>query len=188
MREKIRWLFRCAGTSGLPAVILAGVLLTAAGPCYGWHGYVTKVYDGDSLRVKKGTGFVEIRLYGIDAPEHGMPYSNRARRYLRNRTLKKTVTIEPRDVDRYGRTVALVKSQGSLVNRELVANGLAWVYPRYCKEQPLCREMTRDQEKARRQRWGLWRDKNPVSPWVWKHENHRSKRRYRREYRFPYWR
>jgi len=176
--------FRAGGSVFIALLILG---LCSAGTVYGWHGYVVKVYDGDSLRVKKGNGFVEVRLYGIDAPEHGQPYADRARRFARSRLLKKTVTIEPRDVDRYGRVVALVKSQGSLVNRELVARGLAWVYPRYCLEQPLCGEMRKDQDKARRRRWGLWKEDRPVSPWQWKRE-HRSERRRNREYFLPYWR
>lgn len=133
-----------------------------------WHGYVVKVLDGDSLQVKRGNRLYEIRLYGIDTPEYKQPYGNKAKRFTKNRTWKKTVTIEPRDVDRYGRIVALVKSEGRLVNSELVGDGLAWVYPMYCKEQPLCREMKKGEVRARKQGRGLWKEKNPVSPWEWK--------------------
>ena len=135
---------------------------------YGWHGYVVKVLDGDSLRVKKGNAIIEVRLYGIDCPEWGQDYGNKAKQYLKRKINKKTVTVEPKDIDRYGRTVALVSSSERLMNRELVREGLAWVYPKYCREQPLCSELKKLQQKAKAGRRGLWREKNPVSPWYWK--------------------
>ena len=135
---------------------------------YSWQGYVVKVLDGDSLRVKRGREIIEIRLYGIDCPEWGQDYGNRAKRYTKAKTYQRTVTVEPRDVDRYGRIVALISSSGRLVNRELVRNGLAWMYPKYCKKQPLCSELKKLENKARNRRLGLWRAKDPVSPWQWK--------------------
>jgi len=153
-------------------LVVVGILFSAFGlfcnTALAWHGYVVKVLDGDSLRVKRGNKFYEIRLYGIDTPEYKQSYGKKAKRFTKSRTYKKTVTIEPRDVDRYGRIVALVKSQGRLVNRELVRDGLAWVYPKYCLEQPLCQEMKKEEARARRERRGLWKEKNPLSPWQWK--------------------
>jgi endonuclease YncB( thermonuclease family) len=58
--------------------------------------------------------------------------------------------------------VALVRKQGGLLNSELVRNGLAWVYPRYCHAQPLCTELELLERGARRQRLGLWREKAPM--------------------------
>ena len=84
---------------------------------YSWQGYVVKVLDGDSLRVKRGREIIEIRLYGIDCPEWGQDYGNRAKRYTKAKMYKRTVNVEPRDVDRYGRIVALVSSSGRLINR-----------------------------------------------------------------------
>ncbi len=154
--------------------IVAGTVLLCLLPfsaAYGWQGYVVKVIDGDSLRVKRNGGIIEIRLYGIDSPEWGQAYGNRAKRHLKSRVSHRTVTVEPRDVDRYGRTVALVSSSGRLMNREMVRQGLAWMYPKYCKEQPLCSDLRRVEEDARARRTGLWREKNPISPWHWKWQN-----------------
>ena len=138
---------------------------------WGWNGYVVRVLDGDSLRVKRDGTMVEIRLYGIDCPEWGQPFGDEARRYTAAKLHGKTVSIEPKDIDRYGRVVALVSRFGFLMNRELVREGLAWMYPRYCKEGPLCSEFKQLQEKARKSGRGLWRTGNPVSPWQWKWEN-----------------
>jgi endonuclease YncB( thermonuclease family) len=142
---------------------------------YAWNGYVTKVLDGDSFRIKKGRKTVEVRLYGIDSPEWGQAYGNRAKRYLKAKINRTTVRVSPRDVDRYGRTVALVSISGRLMNRELVREGLAWMYPRYCKEQPLCSELKKIQRKAMAGGHGLWRDKVPVPPWQWR-QKHKKKR------------
>jgi len=46
--------------------------------------------------------------------------------------------------------------------------GLAWVYPRYCDEEPMCSWWDRLQEKARDNKVGLWADKDPVLPWEWR--------------------
>ncbi len=154
-----------------------------------WHGLVVKVLDGDSIRVRRGNRIVEIRLYGIDAPEYGQRYGDRARYFLRSLLLRKTVSVEPVDVDRYRRVVALVKIHGRLANREMVREGLAWMYPRYCKRKKLCSELKKLQERARKQRRGLWKDDHPLSPWEFKRRKHAgSPVRTHREYRFPYWR
>jgi endonuclease YncB( thermonuclease family) len=153
---------------------------------YGWQGQVVKVLDGDSIRVKKGRKIVEIRLYGIDTPEWKQPFGNKAKKFTRAALRGQTVVVKQRDVDRYGRVVALVWSSGKMVNRELVRNGYAWKYSRYCHQQPLCSELGRLEAEARRRRLGLWRGKNPVSPWQWKRENKYAHSRSKtRSYRYP---
>ncbi len=134
----------------------------------GWHGYVVKVLDGDSLIVRKGNRDYEVRLYGIDAPEYGQKYGEEAKRFTKAQTYKKTVTVEPKDVDRYGRIVAVVKSRGTLVNRKLVQDGLAWVYSRYCLDKTLCSAWGKEQKRAKAGARGLWKDKNPLPPWQWR--------------------
>ena len=136
-----------------------------------WEGVVVKVMDGDSLQIKGGAGTVEVRLYGVDAPEYKQPYSNKAKQFVRRMAGGQKVSVEKMDVDRYGRLVALVSVGDRLVNRELVRAGLAWYYPRYCRRQPLCGELAELEVKARQQKKGLWRDPAPVSPWEWKRRN-----------------
>lgn len=145
-----------------------------------WQGVVVKVLDGDSIRVQRGNKVHEIRLYGIDAPEYGQPFGNKAKRLTKTLVFKKRVTVQAVDVDKYGRIVALVRWQERLLSQELVHAGLAWVYPKYCKQQPLCREMVNEQSRAKKLRRGLWRDRHPVSPWQWKRITKGSKRGNRR--------
>ncbi len=171
----------------LAIVMTITIISPRCGWC--WHGYVFKVLDGDSLRVKKGGKVYEVRLYGIDSPEYGQRYGDQAKRFTKARAYKKTVSIEQKDIDSYGRIVALVKSEGRLINRELVKNGLAWVYPQYCRDQKICNPMEKDEKKARKAKRGLWKDKDPLPPWKWRQSKREgSPLRFHREYRFPYWR
>ncbi len=147
--------------------VLAGLLMTA-GISWAWTGTVVKVIDGDSLVVRGPRGTVEIRLYGIDTPEYRQPFSNKAKQLSRRLVYRREVQVRQKDVDRYGRVVAVVSIDGTTLNRELVARGLAWYYARYCREQPLCRELESLEEDARGRGAGLWRDRDPTAPWDWK--------------------
>ena len=144
------------------------VLFLPATNAVAWEGMVVKVVDGDSLRVRRDETMHEIRLYGIDTPEYRQAYSNKAKQLTKRLAYGQRVIVEEKDVDRYGRIVALVTSRGRLVNRELVREGLAWYYPKYCRDQPLCGELRQLEEKAKKQRRGIWQDANPVSPGEWK--------------------
>ncbi|WP_319588704.1 thermonuclease family protein [uncultured Desulfobulbus sp.] len=149
-------------------LILLFFLLWAS-PAIAWEGTVTRVLDGDSLRVNQGGQIVTIRLYGIDSPEYGQAFWRTAKDATSHLVQGKIVTVEPFDTDRYGRIVALVGVRGRSVNGELVRLGMAWVYPHYCKAQPLCRNLEELEQVARVQELGIWKDRNPVPPWVWKH-------------------
>ncbi len=137
-------------------------------PAYAWEGKVAGVLDGDSVRVKNGGRVYEIRLYGIDSPEYGQFCWQEARDLTKGLVLGKIVNIKPMDTDRYGRIVAQVWQQGRLINSELVRNGFAWVYLRYCQTQPLCSDMKLLEETAQKQGRGLWREKSPMAPWLWR--------------------
>jgi micrococcal nuclease len=144
------------------------LLVLWAVPAIGWEGKVVRVLDGDSLRVRQGGRIVTLRLYGIDCPEYGQNFWRESKDAAEDMLRGKKVTVEPMDTDRYGRIVALVGSEGRLVNRELVRRGMAWVYPRFCTAQPLCRDFKKLEQAARARKIGLWRDDRPVPPWIWK--------------------
>ena len=87
----------------------------------------------------------------------------------------KTVDVETVDVDRYKRTVGIVRlPDGSVVNQEIIRAGFGWVYAAYCKK-PMCLEWKRLEGEAATAKLGLWKDKNPVAPWEWRKEQ-RNKR------------
>jgi len=138
-------------------------------PATAWEGTVTRVLDGDSIRVRQGEQLVTIRLYGVDSPEYGQACWQEAKDGTSDLVQGKMVTVEPVEMDQYGRIVALVGVRGLSVNGELVRRGLAWVYPHYCKAQPLCRGLEELEQAARTGKRGIWRERRPVPPWVWKH-------------------
>jgi len=152
-------------------ILFFGLFLWAAS-AFAWEGTVARVLDGDSFRVRQGGQLVTIRLYGIDCPEYGQAAWREAKEGVSDLIEGKKVTVEPMDTDQYGRVVALVGIRGRSVNGELVRRGLAWVYPRYCKAQPLCRGLDELEEAARTERLGIWRDRQSVPPWVWKRGKH----------------
>ncbi len=67
-------------------------------------------------------------------------------------------------IDRYGRIVGRVYVDGINVNRELVAQGYAWVYRRYSNDA----ELLELESGAKQKGLGLWADPNPIPPWEWR--------------------
>jgi len=153
---------------------VAAVWLLMFGNAQAWEGIVVKVIDGDSLKVRRDGRIVELRLYGIDAPEYRQPYSNKAKQHAKRLVFQQMVTVHEKDTDRYGRIVALVTSRDVMLNREMVRAGLAWYYPKYCRDQPLCGELMDLEDRARKERRGLWRETDPVAPWDWKRQQKSS--------------
>lgn len=90
-------------------------------------GVVTRVVDGDSVWVTPaGAKPIAVRLAGIDAPELCQPWGPEARDALRDRVLGREVTLEPRGHDGYGRLLATLRLDGSVVNAQQVEDGNAW--------------------------------------------------------------
>jgi micrococcal nuclease len=85
----------------------------------------------------------------------------------------KTVEVEPKDVDRYARTVALISVDSQSLNEALVKNGLAWLYQKYCKE-AFCEDWLNLEIIARYGKIGLWSESNPIPPWEFRHGNTKS--------------
>ena len=125
---------------------------------------VIGIADGDTMTVLVDQRPVKIRLANIDAPERRQPFGTRSRQSLSELCWQKDATYETQDVDRYGRTVAVVYCNGVNVNRAQVERGMAWVYPKYNKDETL----PGLQERARAERRGLWADSEPVPPWEWR--------------------
>lgn len=126
-------------------------------------GRVVAVADGDTITVLRDREQIKIRLYGIDAPEDGDPYSRVAKRRTSDLVLGREVRIEVAGTDRYGRLIARVTTDdGRGLGQQLVRDGLAWWYSKYA---PRDAELERLEAEARSARRGLWADQNPVPPW-----------------------
>jgi micrococcal nuclease len=123
----------------LLAVLLSFILLVCSVHAQTITGKVVGVADGDTITVLQDRTQYKIRLYGIDCPESGQDFGNRAKQFVSGMVYGKQVQVIQKDMDRYGRVVGMVYVGNTCVNEEIVRAGLAWVYHRYCKDS-FCQE------------------------------------------------
>lgn len=119
------------------------------------------VIDGDTLTALVGGHLETIRLEGIDAPEKGAPYSQKAKSLLAELVFHKSIVLIGVGRDRYNRLLARVLVDGLDVSAEMVKAGLAWHYRKYSDDPVLDLE----EEKARVSKRGLWGLPDPRPPW-----------------------
>lgn len=146
-------------------------------------GRVVKVSDGDTVTVleeREGDKTqVKVRLDGIDAPEKSQPFGEYCRKNLAAKVAGKEISVRVRKLDRYGRSIGNIEFQGGgSVNLQQVKEGCAWFYRQYAREHERSeRELYEAAEsKARADKVGLWRDKEPEAPWEYRRKNRGKKR------------
>jgi endonuclease YncB( thermonuclease family) len=156
-------------------LLLLGLLLALLAPVRSGalelHGRVVRVVDGDSITVLDAARReFKVRLAAIDAPERGQPFGQVSRSNLSDLVFGEMVTVEVDKVDRWGRLVGRVLRNGVDIGMEQLRTGLAWHFRRYADEQPpaLREAYAAAEAAARAARVGLWRDAEPVPPWVWR--------------------
>ncbi|MBB4721711.1 endonuclease YncB(thermonuclease family) [Xanthomonas euvesicatoria] len=146
-----KWLLKLLKWWALSVLVLVALPVSAAELV----GRAT-VTDGDTITV----AHQRIRLWGIDAPESAQqcnahdgsawPCGRRAAAALDGYLLDKTVHCQPKDTDRYGRTVAECFVQGQSVNAWMVRSGWAVAYRQYATAFEV------DERLAQQQRRNLW--------------------------------
>ncbi len=125
---------------------------------------VTHVGDGDSFKANLGVFPIEVRLYGIDAPEYTQNYGKEARNALAKLIENKDITMQALETDPYDRAVAIVYlPNGKILQEELLKNGYAWLYTYYCKE-AICKDWKKLEQEARNKKLGLWVDPKAIEP------------------------
>jgi len=72
----------------------------------------------------------KIRLRAVDCPEKHQDFGTKAKHITSILVFAKVVGVDPVTTDCYGRTVAFVRVGDSLVNEELIRQGLARVFTR----------------------------------------------------------
>ena len=144
-------------------------------PClsWAWSGKVIGTADGDTITVLRDNEQVRVRLYGIDCPEDGQAFSKKAKQFTSKMVFGKVVEVKVMATDRYGRTVAMIYADKTLLNEELVKAGLAWVYWKYC-HQPICETWKGFQIGARMDKRGLWAEPNPIAPWEFRRKKRKK--------------
>lgn len=149
---------------------LSIAIIFLAFPCVAvsaeFQGKVVGIIDGDTIKVLRDGQQVRVRLTAIDAPEKGQPYGQKAKQFVIDAVARKTVTVKYESLDQYGRILgAVILSDGTNLNHELVAKGLAWWYREYAPENVT---LIRHELEARRAKVGIWSEPNPIPPWEWR--------------------
>ena len=166
------------------ALVTAGLLaVSGASRSELLQGRVVGVTDGDTITVlDPAANRHKIRLGGIDAPETGQPYGNVSKQSLAKIVFGRTVSVDVRKIDAYGRLIGNVRvmdsdcdgcNEAPDVNYAQVMSGMAWWYREYANEQPED-EQSRfaiAEDTARSRKIGLWRERSPIAPWVWRHHD-----------------
>ena len=124
-------------------------------------GYVVKVSDGDSFMIKSYGKKIRVRIYGIDAPELKQRYGKEAKKYLEDLILGKKVELKVLYEDRYKRKIARVYCDDREINLEMLRSGNVWFYEYHAKNE---KEYRKVYEEAKKEKRGLWKDKNPENP------------------------
>ena len=134
-------------------------------------GKVVGITDGDTFTLlKEDSTTIKVRFHGIDCPEKSQPFANVCKKYLSDLIYGKTVSLQKNGIDRYGRTLAIVFIDTINVNETLLSTGFAWHYKSYDKNS----KWSDLEINAKKNKKGLWADKNPIPPWEWRKKRLRN--------------
>ena len=146
----------------IPSMLFAQVL----------SGKVVKIADGDTFTLLVNNhDQVKVRLDGIDAPEKKQAFGNKAKQYLSSMIWGVPVTVKVLKKDRYGRSIGKVSTaKVKDVNLEMIKAGYAWHYKEYNKD----KSYASAENNARKRKLGIWKDKNPIKPQVFRKTKHKK--------------
>lgn len=128
---------------------------------------VIGIMDGDTMEILYNNIPTKIRLAHIDCPEKRgkQPFGNNAKIALSELCFGRIVTIKGEKYDRYKRLIAVViNDKKQNVNQEMIKMGMAWHFTKYSKDSVYAKL----EIEARKNRVGLWQDKDPIEPWLWR--------------------
>lgn len=131
---------------------------------------VVAVLDGDTILIRQQNAVRKVRLAGIDAPEKQQAYGLEAKQQLSSLVLNRNVTIETSAVDDYGRLIGEIKLDKKNINHEMIRLGYAWEYS-YRHQNKQLKQLQLQQQQAQQRTLGLWQDKKPTEPWLWRKNN-----------------
>ena len=128
---------------------------------------VLRVYDGDTIDFKGARGErIRVRVWGLDAPEHGQIGFRAAKERLTQLLKVPGVKLRFVEFDRYGRHVCkVVTGDGLAVEEVLISEGLAFWYKQFC---PRELRLMKLQKEAKENARGLWKMPGVIMPWAYR--------------------
>jgi endonuclease YncB( thermonuclease family) len=107
-----------------------------------------------------------VRFNHIDCPEKRQAFGTKAKQFVSDRSFNQYVQlVHEGKHDRYKRLLAeVILLDGSNLNKELVANGLAWHFKKYSNNE----EYAALELEARQKHVNIWSEEHPIPPWEWR--------------------
>lgn len=140
------------------------------------------VEDGDTVvGLTPSREELRVRLAGIDAPElsHGMckpgqEWGPQSKQRLEKLVLGKELVLRCYEYDRYELSICDVDlPSGGTASSVLVAEGHAWANRVGTGTTPIT-EVLAAETRAKAAGLGVWAEKAPTAPWIWRHTEWRS--------------
>jgi micrococcal nuclease len=132
---------------------------------------VSYVYDGDTVKLQslQSGQEIKLRITDIDAPERNQSYGKQSRRALIKLCTGNDIQIDAKltGTDQYHRHLGKLYCNNTNASLYLLQQGLAWHNAKYSTDSM----MRSAAAKARAQKVGLWKQHNPMPPWVWRRKN-----------------
>ncbi|MCF6177334.1 MAG: thermonuclease family protein [Victivallaceae bacterium] len=154
----------------LSLIVLLGIALPSE--AVELNGKVLWLYDGDSFKMETaGHKIVQVRFYGIDAPEKGQPGSRMALQAIIKLLKNQSVRVVKVDIDKYNRIVGKVYLGKLYVNLWMLNNGYAWHFKFFSQDKDLSQAET----KAQQAKLGIWKLSGNIPPWHYRKTKHFKK-------------
>ena len=114
---------------------------------------VLRVIDGDTIELVDER---RVRLISINAPEENEFYYNESKEYLDESIKEKKVELDIFGNDKYGRILAHVYVDNTLINLEIVKNGFAHTYF-VSPDEKFYLELKQAEKVAKDKKVGIWK-------------------------------
>jgi len=134
---------------------------------------VVGVVDGDTIVIEdRKRRKYQVRLKNIDAPELAQNFGQQAKGHLSALVMGAWVRIVSNHYDKEGNLVGRVLRKRQDVALEMVIGGLAWHFFGFAHGQSIAERRFYEaaEQNARRSKFNIWSDSNPVAPWVFRRQ------------------
>ena len=139
----------------LPIFLTCICILLSPARAFSFSATVKTVLDGDSIILTNGT---KMRYFGVNTPEYKQPFAKEAKQFNTHLVRGKEVEVvqAKKKRDGYGRLLAYVSVNASLINARLLEEGLAYLFT----FSPFAHyeEWLALQQRAQAQHKGMWKE------------------------------